>query len=812
MASSLIGTLRVALSLGTADFEAGANKAASIARSKSKQIEGSFNGAKAAVTGFFAAFTIGALAEVIKKSLDYAGSLAEVSRTLGVTTKDLQAFRFVASQTGVSQDVLEASLRKLTVSMGKAQLGSKAQIDAFKAIGISVDALKGKTTGDVFRLMADGLSKVSDRSQRAAVEVALLKKGGEQLDNALVGGSARINELSEAAQKLGIILSDQQIQGAEETAHKLAAVKEVLAAQIAGVVANNANAILSLSSALATLTGEIARFLGSNPQLALGIVGALLGGRVGGLPGAAVGVVGGVMLGNKLAQTNADSNMDLQFRMQQVRNAKAALTTARSAPDVDGRVMPGIGIQASAGGRQNVIAAIKELNRQSALLAQATAATTAPKGRPGVDLPKFLAPPSPKAKKGPTDRSDDVEFQFAQEERRAEMDILQAKMDLSHDIDERAKLSLQMLDLEQQSRDAEIDHRVSQAQRDFADHKITKATLDEVTASAAILKQKGDESDALKRQLILEQAEEDRQRQAAEIEQHSFEIRGQLLQKEADLAETASERRAIELQLLELAYQEKRLALQRIIDTSKDQAAITNARADMSALNANHSLDRAGVIQQTRGPLEQYMAGLPTDAAKWQEALQNVAVNGFGTLEQSILDTISGVKSLGEAFRAVASQIVADLLRIAIQKMVIAPLANALGGVLGGIGGGLGGGGLGAMAVSGLSSAPLASLGGGLTSGMVAGLPGLASGGDISIRGNMGRDRNLLSLNGVPVARVNYGERIPISNDNGSGSRGGHSIYAPITIGGGVKDPYRTGQQIGAGLKSRIAKTVERGG
>jgi hypothetical protein len=144
--------------------------------------------------------------------------------------------------------------------------------------------------------------------------------------------------------------------------------------------------------------------------------------------------------------------------------------------------------------------------------------------------------------------------------------------------------------------------------------------------------------------------------------------------------------------------------------------------------------------------------------------------------------------------------------------MIIAPLANALGGVLGGIGGGLGGGGLGAMAVSGLSSAPLASLGGGLTSGMVAGLPGLASGGDISIRGNMGRDRNLLSLNGVPVARVNYGERIPISNDNGSGSRGGHSIYAPITIGGGVKDPYRTGQQIGAGLKSRIAKTVERGG
>jgi hypothetical protein len=46
MASSLIGSLRVALSLGTADFEAGANKAASIARGKAKEIESSFAGAK----------------------------------------------------------------------------------------------------------------------------------------------------------------------------------------------------------------------------------------------------------------------------------------------------------------------------------------------------------------------------------------------------------------------------------------------------------------------------------------------------------------------------------------------------------------------------------------------------------------------------------------------------------------------------------------------------------------------------------------------------------------------------------------------
>src|SRR5438309_2654093 len=150
MADSLIGSLRVALSLGTAEFEAGANKAAAIARSKGKEIEGAFSGAKAAVSGLFAAFTVGLLAEQVKKSLEYAGSLAEVSRTLGVTTKDLQTFRYAASQSGVAQDQLEIGLRRLTISLGKAKLGSEAQAKAFQAIGISAAQLRNMDTGDAF--------------------------------------------------------------------------------------------------------------------------------------------------------------------------------------------------------------------------------------------------------------------------------------------------------------------------------------------------------------------------------------------------------------------------------------------------------------------------------------------------------------------------------------------------------------------------------------------------------------------------------------------------------------------------------------
>jgi hypothetical protein len=677
MASSLIGSLRVALSLGTADFEAGANKAAAISRTKAKEIEGAFGSAKAAITGLFAAFTVGLLTEQIKKSLDYAGSLAEVSRTLGVTTKDLQTFRFAATQTGVAQDQLEVGLRRLTVSMGKAELGSKDQAKAFGAIGISLDQLKGKNTGEVFRLMADGLSKVTDRSQRAAIEMTLMGRSGSTLDNLLAPGAKRLNELAEAAQRLGIVLSDSQIQGAEETAHKLEAVKQVLAAQIAGVVADNASAILSLSSALASLTSSIVKFLGSNPALALGIVGALLGGRVGGLPGAVLGGAAGALLGGKIGQSAADSNTDIDFRKQQLRNALAAWHSAGAA---GGPAMSVGGIQ-TGGGAPNTAALKKEVIRQTDLLNAAVAQARAPKVSPpaGVDVPQIFAGKDAKAKRPPKDLNEDVSYQFAQQQRQVDQEILQAKIALSHDTAEQAQLQLQMLDLATQARDAEIEHRVKKAQQDFAEGKITKATLDEVTAQAAILKEKGEQADRLKAQAILDERDSRLIQEQEAIDSHYLEIKQGLLQKQADLAQTQSERRAIELELLEIAYKEKRQALERLLESSKDAVTIANARNDLANLDANHALDKAGVIQQTRGPLEQWAAGMPDTAAKINEALQSIEVQGLDGLGQAITDVITGTKSLKDAFGELAKSIIADLIQMTIKMLIFRAVSSILG-------------------------------------------------------------------------------------------------------------------------------------
>jgi hypothetical protein len=59
-------------------------------------------------------------------------------------------------------------------------------------------------------------------------------------------------------------------------------------------------------------------------------------------------------------------------------------------------------------------------------------------------------------------------------------------------------------------------------------------------------------------------------------------------------------------------------------------------------------------------------------------------VRGLDALGDGITDVIMQTRSLGDVFKSVTNQIIADLIRIAVQKAVVGALGNALGGLFGG--------------------------------------------------------------------------------------------------------------------------------
>lgn len=640
MAGALIGALRVSLSAETTAFEAGMNRSQAIAKRTAANMNTAFGGTtkilERTALRFAEVLTLAAIVRAGKAALDYAGHLGELADTLGLTTKDLQTFSYAAGQVGISQDELQTGIQKLTISMGQAEVGAKKQINAFNAIGISVTDLKNKTTGDIFREIADKLQTVSDRSQRAAIEVALFGKSGAKLDNLLSGAQGSLSELSDAAEKLGIVLSEQQIRDADKTADKLEALKTVLKANIASAVANNANAIYGLIDALARLVSKLPTAIRAYQAFV-----------------AAMTIAGGKL--------------------------QALDPTNTAAGQAEGRLRVAQG-QSELRDLRNQQAGGKSFEERAAALRQRLGLGGGAPAPHGTDLPQFLASEK-KPKKAKEDHTAEKlareAYDAQRQELQAQQDILQAKRDLSEDYVEQTSISVDILNNQREQKVAELDYAVKQHALTKGLDGLTQAQADRQLASFDI-------ADSLKRQKLLQDEQEQRQRDVGELADHDFERRKELLGKLEDLATTQSERRKIELDILELAYQEKKQALERIVNESKNAKEIEDARRDLASLSANHAADKASVIKNTRNPLEEWAASVPHTAAEINEALQSIEVKGLDGLTDAITGVITGTESLKSAFHNLAASILADLIQMTIKMLLFKALSSVLGGSLGG--------------------------------------------------------------------------------------------------------------------------------
>lgn len=762
--NTLIGAIRVEASLDGGKFVEGAKKIRNETKKTETDVKRSFSGIGAAIKGglggLTAGLSIGALAAASKKALDYAASLKTASAQLGITTKDLQNLRYAAVQSNVAQADFDQGLRNLKNTLGRVAAGAKEPTRALEALrdGLSKEVV-GKDPATAFKLISESLAKIPDPAKRAAYELAIFQEVGSKLDPLLARGSAAIDELAAANERLGGVLSDSAIQNADETAKKLEDVKRVLAAQIAGVVAENSKSILGLANALATLTGRIVQFIGSNPQAALAIIGALAGSRFS-VPGAIGGGVAGAVAGQGL-QDEADQRKlqgNRKLLLHNLSQARSAIAAKRKA---------GQGVS----------------NAEVARLQSLTAKVNQTFGNVSVpsiaspDIPQFLAGGGGKRGGGrkarqPKDTSLRDNFNFNQDLIRGETDIVRARLGLAHSSEERAALELRLLDLQKKSFENEIAYQV--------------ASGDINETQARQLKDQFNIADALERRAIAEDLAADKAHDAAELADNQRDIQLDILERESRLAETAAEKRNVELRILDAMYAQERARLEAVIaDQKSSDLAKAEAQQRLNALGQLQSLDRQGVIKSTAGPFESAKA----DFSDLTDEMESLRVNGIMAAGDALATLATeGFGSFKEAAISAIKSVIAEFIRLQTIKF----LFNAIGSAAGAPGAG-----------SSLGGGSFFGAGGGYVG---IGTPAFATGGAFTVMGRKGVDQNMLQLNGLPIARVSHGERVSVSNDN---ARGGGSTTVNFAISGPVS--RETMGQIAAKTKLAIASANRKG-
>ncbi|KQM37932.1 phage tail length tape measure family protein [Sphingomonas sp. Leaf10] len=161
-----------------------------------------------------------------------------------------------------------------------------------------------------------------------------------------------------------------------------------------------------------------------------------------------------------------------------------------------------------------------------------------------------------------------------------------------------------------------------------------------------------------------------------------------MLRLQSQLVDTRAERRAIDLRLIDLAYQQERAELEAVAtsQTASDaQRRIAEAR--LRQLQGLQAAENAGVERRYEGPVAQAKRQIDATGADLGTAFEDIGVDALRDLNDGLTDAIANGKSLGDVFKNVANSIISDLIRIAVQQTIIKPLLEALGGGLGGGGG-----------------------------------------------------------------------------------------------------------------------------
>jgi len=193
---------------------------------------------------------IGSLVSSVSTSLD---SINDLSARTGIGVEALQSYAFAAKLAGVDTEQFGAAVQKLAVNIGKATPGD-ALDKALKGINLSVQQLRALSPEQQFSEIGAAISQLPTAADKAAAAVAIFGKQGAALAPLFREGAQSIEDLQAQAQRLGIIVSETQINNVADMNDAFDKVRATVEGIIGQVIGN-------LAPAVTAVTNQFLRFV-----------------------------------------------------------------------------------------------------------------------------------------------------------------------------------------------------------------------------------------------------------------------------------------------------------------------------------------------------------------------------------------------------------------------------------------------------------------------------------------------------------------------------------------------------------------------
>lgn len=188
---------------------------------EAKDADGKWSGfgntLKAAGTAIAAAAAAAAAAAVaLTKSLvdgisataEYGDNIDKMSQKLGLSAEAYQEWDFIAQHSGTSVDGLQSSMKKLAEA---AVDGSDASVEAFNALGLTIEEARSMSQEDLFSAVITGLQGMEEGTERTAIAADLLGRSATELGPLLNTSAEATGAMRQQAHDLGAVMSNESV-------------------------------------------------------------------------------------------------------------------------------------------------------------------------------------------------------------------------------------------------------------------------------------------------------------------------------------------------------------------------------------------------------------------------------------------------------------------------------------------------------------------------------------------------------------------------------------------------------------------------
>ncbi|SFM71293.1 hypothetical protein [Marinobacter pelagius] len=211
----------------------------------------------------------GGLTALANQAVTLSDEIAKTADRLGITTDELQRYRFAAELSGIETNTLEMGLQRFGRRLGEAAQGTGEARPAIEALNLSLRGVDGtlRPVNEVFDEAIQKLSQIEDVTLRNALAAKLFDS--EALKLVQIGDN--LERLKRQADELGLIIPEDLLRNAEELNDQLSIVQRTLSVKLTAAllkfapqldaVAEGFLAIADNSEAIVSALGTFAKIL-----------------------------------------------------------------------------------------------------------------------------------------------------------------------------------------------------------------------------------------------------------------------------------------------------------------------------------------------------------------------------------------------------------------------------------------------------------------------------------------------------------------------------------------------------------------------